>query len=179
MHWQVCLPVEQRFVQALEVFRSVAQRSRLSSLAVHRVDNLVQDYAQLAKFGECRHVVTRRPVVLRRRSVGKRLPVFEFLVLVQEFDGDMTIGFLQDCCSALIERLDLVDDCMILVLVIDQYNNRRLSRMIVPHKVIRVMNRINSPNAAQNTLRLTSISSSDKCLILLLEVTSTCINKSA
>lgn len=46
--------------------------------------------------------------------------MFEFLILVQEFDGDMTVGFLQHRCSALVEGLDLVDDCGLLVLVIDQ-----------------------------------------------------------
>jgi hypothetical protein len=121
MHWQVCLPIEQRFVQALEIFRSVAQRSRLSPLAVHCVHDLVQDDTQLAKFGERRHVVTRRPIVLGRRSVGERLPVFEFLILVQELDGDMAVGFLQHCRSTLVEGLDLVDDYRVSVLVIDQY----------------------------------------------------------
>jgi len=128
MHWQVCFPIEQRFVQALEVFCSMAQRSRLSSLAVHCVHDLVQDDTQLAKFGECRHIVTRRPVVFGRRSVGERLPVFEFLVLVQELDGDMAVGFLQHRCPALVEGLDLVDHCMTPMLVIDQYNKQTLTR---------------------------------------------------
>jgi hypothetical protein len=88
----------------------MAQRSRLSSLTVHCVHNLVQDYAQLAKFRESRHVVARRSVVFGGRSVGKRLPVLEFLILVQEFDGDVAVGFLQHCCTALIEGLNLVDD---------------------------------------------------------------------
>lgn len=35
-------------------------------------------------------------------GVSERLPVLEFLVLVEEFDGDVAIGFLQDCCSALV-----------------------------------------------------------------------------
>ena len=94
----------------------MAQWSRLPSLAVHCVHNLVQDYAQLAKFGECRHVVARRAIVFRRRSVSKRLPVFEFLILVQEFDGDMAVGFLQHRCSTLVEGLDLVDDCIVTML---------------------------------------------------------------
>ena len=98
----------------------MAQRSRLSSLAVHRVHDLVENDAQLAKFGECRHVVARGTIVFRRRSVRKRLPVFEFFILVQEFDGDVAVGFLQHRCSTLVEGLDLVDDCSVVVSVIDQ-----------------------------------------------------------
>jgi len=45
------------------------------------------------------------------RSVGKGLPVFELFVLVEEFDGDMAVGFLQDSRPPLVEGLDLVDDC--------------------------------------------------------------------
>lgn len=57
MEREICLPVNQRFVQALEVFRLMTERARLSPLSVHGVDDLVQDNAQLAKLGECRHIV--------------------------------------------------------------------------------------------------------------------------
>jgi hypothetical protein len=107
----------------------MAEWSRLSSLAVHRIHDLVQYDAQLAKFGERRHVVTRRAVVFGGRSVGKRLPVLEFLILVQELDGDMAVGFLQDCCSTLVKGLDLVDDCMALMSVIEQHNKPTLTRL--------------------------------------------------
>lgn len=53
------------------------------------------------------------------RSVGKRLPVLELLILVQELDGDMAVCLLQHSCSTLVKGLDLVDDCMAMVLVID------------------------------------------------------------
>lgn len=44
--------------------------------------------------------------------------MLELFVLVQKFDGDMAIGFLQHRCSTLVEGLDLVNDCRVYVLVI-------------------------------------------------------------
>jgi hypothetical protein len=44
--------------------------------------------------------------------------VLELLILVQELDGDMAVCLLQHSCSTLVKGLDLVDDCMAMVLVI-------------------------------------------------------------
>jgi hypothetical protein len=39
--------------------------------------------------------------------------VFEFLVRVEEFDGYEGVGFLDGDGSALIQTLDLVDNCIV------------------------------------------------------------------
>jgi hypothetical protein len=71
---------------------------------------LVQDDTQLAKLGECRDVIARRAIVVCGRCIGKRLPVLKLFVLVEEFDRDMTVCFLEYRCAALVEGLYLVDD---------------------------------------------------------------------
>lgn len=47
-----------------------------------------------------------------RRGIGEGLPVFKLFVLVKELDRNVAIFFLQDGCPALIQRLNLVDDCI-------------------------------------------------------------------
>lgn len=65
---------------------------------------------------------------VRKAKRRQRLPVFELLILVQEFDWDMAVGFLQHRRSTLVEGLDLVDDCRAIVLVIDQGLAHRAAR---------------------------------------------------
>lgn len=48
--------------------------------------------------------------MIRRRGIGEGLPMLKLFVLVEEFDRNMAVFFLQDGCATLVQRLDLVDD---------------------------------------------------------------------
>lgn len=47
-----------------------------------------------------------------RGGIGEGLPVLKLFVLVEKLDRNVAIFFLQDCCATLVQRLDLVDDCI-------------------------------------------------------------------
>jgi hypothetical protein len=38
--------------------------------------------------------------------------VFKLFVFIEELDGNVAVGFLQDRCATLVQGLNLVNDCM-------------------------------------------------------------------
>jgi hypothetical protein len=111
--------------------------------------------------------------VVRGRGIGKGLPVLKFFVLVEKFDGNMTVCFLKYCRAALVQGLNLVDDYIAQSVACSIINTSGFAqRRAQRHRKAATL-REDLPKAAQNTRRLTSISSSVKCLRLLREVTST------